>query len=193
LHVNLIKYPKKEDWIIVKNDALKTVRKETETPPNSEWKTRILTSEHSPIRDLIFMWEWIDIPSWVSVHITRHKFGIEHFVTSQRNDRQNDYDRNKAPQDALVNHKVTANAQAIINVSLKRLCKSASPETRHAWRMFLDEIKWVAPELVALCVKPCIYRNGICSEFKKCGFNKSVAFEILVKEYRKNFEQEETN
>ena len=46
-----------------------------------------------------------------------------------------------------------------------------------------DSFKDVEPELYSCCVKECVYRNGLCPEFKSCGFNQTVLFEIELKEY----------
>jgi hypothetical protein len=178
LTVNLIKYPTDEDWKIVRNNALTTQRKYSDVIPSSKLKTKFLFSEHSPIRSLEYVWEWIDLPSWISVHFVRHHEGITHFVSSQRNDIQKLYDRRKAPQDTPVNHRCIANAQTILNISKARKCTNASAETRLAWEEVLMEINSVTPELYSLCVKPCVYRNGICPEiFKPCGFNKTTKFD----------------
>ena len=40
--------------------------------------------EHSPIRTQLFWIEMYDIPTFVSVHLVRHKYGVEHFVCSNR-------------------------------------------------------------------------------------------------------------
>jgi len=174
LEVRIVNSPTDQDWLNVRNDALFTQRKSTDRVPSSELKKKFLISEHSPIRDLKVVWEWIDIPYYVSVHFSRHHQGVEHFVSSQRNDIQKKYDRRSAPQSSPVNHKCTANTQAILNISRARLCLVASPETTKAWRLFLEELYKYEPELVQLCVKPCVYRNGICPEvFKPCGYNKT--------------------
>lgn len=47
----------------------------------------MLLAEHSPIRKLIISWKWYDLLSWVSVHLVRHKFGVDHWVRTQRTDR----------------------------------------------------------------------------------------------------------
>ena len=182
--VKIIKYPTDDDWLRVKNDALLTANKVTTKIPDTKWKTKILASEHSPIRDLSFVWDWYDLPYWVSVHFVRHSIGISHFCQSQRNDILGTYDRNKAPQDSLVVHRCVANAQSIINISKVRLCKKASPETTHAWILFLKELYVVTPELVKLCVPTCIYRNGICPEFTSCGFFTTPKFRDRLMAYR---------
>ena len=127
----------KGTWRDVADAARTTIGMEPgEGEPSSAWKRKMLIAEHSPIRKLVVSWKWTDLPSWVSVHFVRHKFGIEHFVRSQRTDRTG-INRDELPQRALVTHECEANAQAIINISRKRLCGKASFETRKAWRFFL--------------------------------------------------------
>jgi thymidylate synthase ThyX len=190
MEINFIKYPEDNDWLNVRNAALTTQRKNSDIIPSSKLREKFLLAEHSPIRILEYIWEWIDIPSWVSVHIVRHHEGITHFVSSQRNDIQKEYDRTKAPQDAPVNHRCIANAQSLINVSKARTCMNASLETRQVWKLLINSLKEVSPELSNLCVPPCIYRNGICPEvFKHCGYNQTAKFEQECKIYRDRFEQ----
>ena len=76
-----------DNWQAVKNAAMNTVGKETGKYPDSDWKKRILLAEHSPIRLLTFTVRITDLPYWVSVHLVRHKIGVEHFVKTQRSDR----------------------------------------------------------------------------------------------------------
>lgn len=190
LSVNILSVPSDEDWLISKKLAYHTIGRETETQPNEQWKRMILGAEHSPIRNLLVRWEWINLPYWVSVHFVRHKIGIEHYVRSQRNDRQSEYDRNKAPQDAPVTHSCVANVQEIINISKVRLCKQASYETRYAWVMFLGELMNHMPEVPDFCQPTCIYRNGICPEPRGCGFNKTSQFNKLSDAYKLLFDKE---
>lgn len=166
--VNIISYPSDEDWMLCKRLALKTVSKTSNTPPTPAWKEKILLSEHSPIRCLHFTIE-MTIPYWVSVHFVRHKFGVEHFVASQRNDRQTKYDRNSAPQNEIVSHTMYLNAQALINISHKRLCNQASKETREVMRAIVDKVVELCPEFRGVLVPSCVYRGGICTEFYPCG------------------------
>lgn len=163
-------------WVKVLKAARVTVNKETsEKEPSSDWKLRILLSEHSPIRLLNFFYTWENLKYWVSVHLVRHKFGVEHFVSTQRTDRTG-VDRNKKTQDEGVKHSINANAQAIINISRKRLCKQASKETREAWQEFLNNFKETEPELYSVCVPECVYRNGLCPEMQTCKYNFTKEF-----------------
>ena len=170
-------------WRSVADAARTTIRQEEgEKEPSSKWKKRILLSEHSPIRKLCFNWKWLDLPYWVSVHFVRHKFGNEHFVSTQRTDRTGE-DRTCARQDAPVMHECFANAQTVMFISRRRLCSQASKETREAWKLVVDAIKEKEPELGECCVPECVYR-GFCPEFKPCGYSQTEAFKEAVAKYR---------
>ena len=120
--------------------------------------------------------------SWVSVHMVRHKIGIEHWVSTQRTDRTG-VNRNELPQNSPVNHACEADAQALINISRKRLCNCAARETREAWQAVKNEVAKVEPELASCMVRECVYR-GFCPEMFPCGFDKTKAFEKELKAYR---------
>lgn len=171
-------------WQDIKNTTMNTIGKNKGAYPSNEWKLNLLLSEHSPIRKLKISWRWKDLKYWVSVHLVRHKIGIEHFVSTQRTDRTG-IDRNKLPQDSLVNHECEADAQALINISRKRLCNCASLETRQAWQEVKNKIAEVEPELAQCMVKECVYRNGFCPEMFPCEYNKTETFEKELKDYLK--------
>lgn len=171
-----------DNWQDVKDSTMNTIGKDTGKYPTSDWKRKLILSEHSPIRRIKFYWRWKNLKSWVSVHFVRHKHGIEHWVTTQRTDRTG-LNRDNALQSALVNHASEANAQALINISRKRLCNCASPETREAWKLVKEEVARVEPELASCMVKECIYR-GFCPEMFPCGYAETEAFEKELKEYR---------
>lgn len=170
-------------WRDVADAARTTIRKEGGTgEPSSKWKKRILLAEHSPVRKLLFSWKWSNLPYWVSVHFVRHKFGIEHFVSTQRTDRTG-VDRTGSRQDSPVEHECFANAQAVMFISRRRLCAQASSETRAAWKQVVEKIREVEPEVAACCVPECVYR-GFCPEFKSCGFVDTEAYKQAVAAYR---------
>lgn len=172
-------------WRDVADAARTTINLEAgEGEPSSSWKRRMLLCEHSPIRKIHIAWKWLNIMYWVSVHYVRHKFGIEHWVRSQRTDRTG-VNRADLTQNALVEHEVEADAQAIINISRRRLCMQASVETQHAWWLVLDKLKEKEPELVSVCVKDCVYR-GWCYEYKSCGYHLTEAYLKELNEYRKD-------
>jgi hypothetical protein len=165
----------------VKDAALDTVGLKSTKEATSDWLYQILYAEHSPIRNIIIKSTWEKIKYWVSVHLTRHKIGIEHFVKTQRSDRTG-VDRDNLPQGAEVQHSIVANAQAIINISRKRMCKQASKETRLAWQEFLKSFYYELPELNFVCVPECMYR-GFCPEIKCCGYVNSNDYKELRQEY----------
>ena len=170
-------------WRDVADSSRVTVGMEPgDKEPTSRWKKNMLLAEHSPIRKITIDWIWYDLKSWVSVHFVRHHIGIEHWVKTQRSDRTG-IDRDKLPQDNFVTHECQANAQSMINISRKRLCSNASPETREAWKAVLEEIKHQIPELYDVCVPECIYR-GFCPEMKTCGYYKTSEYKRRLEHYR---------
>jgi hypothetical protein len=175
-----------DEWQGIKDATMNTIGKTTGKYPDSEWKRKLIMSEHSPIRRLKFYWRWVDLKYWVSVHLVRHKIGIDHWVNTQRTDRTG-INRDELPQGALVNHAAEADAQALINISRKRLCMCASPETRQAWQNVKDEVEKVEPELASCMVRECVYR-GFCPEMFPCGFSKTEAYKKELAEYRKGYE-----
>lgn len=186
MHIDKIEHV--DRWQEVKDAAMNTIGKNTGKYPDSDWKRRMILAEHSPFRRLTFSWRWVDLKSWVSVHFVRHKIGIEHWVKTQRTDRTG-MNRDEIPQGALVNHTAEADAQALINISRKRLCNQASPETREAWMKVRDEVvKPVEPELARCMVKDCVYR-GWCYEYNSCEYHKSEAFKKELEEYRKGINE----
>lgn len=188
MRIEIIKYPTDEDWLLVRNSALFTHRKSSDKTPSSSLRMKYIASEHSPIRDLIVVANFYDIPSWVSVHLIRHHEGFQPFISSQRNDIQHEYDRNSARQDVPVNMRFSANAQAIINISRKRLCNKASKETHELWDNFLVELNFVFPEIIKFCVPECVYRGGVCPEvFGCCGYNKTKIFDVKLSRYKTLF------
>ncbi len=145
----------------------------TDIEPSTEWKKRALISEHSPIRRLIFSWQWVNLPYFSSVHISRHKIGIEHFVQSQRKNRDIG---DIGLQDAPVIHACTANAQAILAISRKRLCNKTNTETTSAWIDVIAGLYAIGEhELVQCCVPECAYR-GFCPEMDKNCFANHTDF-----------------
>ena len=178
----------KGTWREVADSARTTIHRDAGVKePSSSWKRRILLAEHSPIRQLFVSAKWTDLKYWVSVHIVRHKFGIEHWVRTQRTDRTG-LDRNELPQGNEVEHEILANAQAMITISRKRLCNQASAETREAWTGIVDSIKEMEPELYAACVPDCVYR-GWCYEFKSCGYHKTEGFQKALQAYREGINE----
>ena len=168
--VEILKHPTEDDWMWCKTCTLNTVGKFSAKTPTEAWKSKLIQAEHSPLRELWFGIR-MTIPSYVSVHFVRHHIGVNHYVQSQRNDRQDNYDRTKAPQDAMVSHIMSVNAQELVFMAHKRLCGQADVYTRRVMNEIVKQVVASNPEFKDVLVPLCGYRNGKCTEFNCCGMN----------------------
>ena len=166
----------KGNWEEVVNDCRATVAKdELGHEPSRKFKRSILISEHDPIRDIEIKFRWRAIPYWVAMHWKTHIWRSR--TNTQRNDRQGEYDRNKAPQDSPVDFIGDPNVQHLIDTFRKRLCLMASKETRDYAKDFKETLRSVEPEISDVLVPNCVYRCG-CPE--PCGCK---AFEKMVQKF----------
>lgn len=165
MKTELLEYPIDKDWAKVYHRALITVGKDIIKTPSDEWKRRILKARHSPIRYLRFSF-YIECPYWVSVHLCRHVHA-QPYVKSQRNDRQSEYDRNKAPQDEMVSMIWDMNAEELITICNKRLCNQTADLTRELVQQIRDLVVENCPEFKYELVPIC-EREHICNEMKPC-------------------------
>lgn len=166
MKVELLECPRLNDWIEVYKRALVTVGKRTDNTPTIEWAKKILKARHSPIRYLRFSF-YIECPYWVSVHLCRHVHA-QPYVKSQRNDRQSEYDRNNARQDEPVCMIWDMNAEELITIANKRLCRQTSKETRMVVQKMCALVLEQCPEFEGQLVPIC-EREHICYEMKPCG------------------------
>lgn len=170
IKTNILKI--KGDWEEVVNDCRFTSNKnDLGHEPSNEFKKHILIGEHSPIRNIIFKWEWCNIKHWTIVHWVRHKW--ECYVNTQRVDRTG-VDRDSLRQDTLQNFRGEANIQHLIDTMRKRLCFKASKETREEAISLKFAVKEKDELISDVFVPNCIYRCG-CPEHKyndekKCKF-----------------------
>lgn len=174
------------NWTRVLNAARRTIGKTSlQKEPSNSWKAKMLLAEHSPIRLLEFEWTWEGIQQWVTTHFVRHHKGCEKFVHSQRADRRVlGVPRDELPQGAENEMDMCANAQALINISRRRLCSCASSETREAWKQVKAKIAEVDPIMADKMVPECIYR-GFCPEFlHSCGYSKTISYQQDLEKYR---------
>lgn len=169
IEVEILRSPTKDDWERCKMLALNTMgKKYVGTEATDEWKHKMLTAKHSPIRTLWFTIR-MTIPSYVSVHFVRHKIGCEHFVQSQRNDRQSNYDRETAPQNAMVSHVIEVNAEQLMFMANRRLCGMADKTTRYVMTLICKAVEERNPEFKGH-LKPMCELLHECPEFKPCGY-----------------------
>ena len=173
----------KGSWKEVLNRARTTVSKEElDKEPSDEFKKKILRAEHSPIRGLIYCFKITNLKSWVATHLVRHHVGVEKWVSTQRTDRTG-INRDELPQGTEVEMEIEANAQALINMSRKRLCNQASPETREVMQAMKEEVSKRDKFLADVMVRECVYR-GFCPEMRPCGYDKTEQFKKELEDYR---------
>lgn len=151
-----------------------TTGKEEKPLTQRTWQ-KLLVSEHSPIRVVTYLVEMMGTPYYASVHLVRHKHGVEHFVKSQRPATN----RADLPQGALVNHIMHINAQALINMGRRRLCHKADVTAQ----AIVTQIKLTLrkgdqwDEALSTCMQPtCVWYGGHCPEFKCCNQRKTKGY-----------------
>lgn len=165
-NIEILRYPQEEDWKRCLLLAKATQGKfDAPKEPSVEWKKKILRSEHSPIRTLMFTIKMENIPYCNSVHFVRHKYGVEHYVQSQRKNQERGAER----QDAPVTHIMDIDAQELIFMARKRLCFKADIVTHQIMAEIVE----------AIIKKDEIYRGVFspacggfevnCREFVPCG------------------------
>lgn len=151
----------KGDWEEVVDDCRATVNKPPlGKAPSTEFKKKMVIMEHSPIRNIHVKWFWEHMPHWVTVHWVRHMW--ECYVQTQRSDRTG-IPRDKLPQNEPQNFTGDANTQNLIDTWRKRLCRTASPQTRDYAEDFKVELRNYEPEIADGLVPNCVYRCG-CPE-----------------------------
>ena len=174
MKIEVIKFPNEEELRWVKQCTLNTVGKKlgSKSVVSEEWIKRLVEAEHSPIRELWFGIK-MDIPYWVSVHFVRHHIGVNHYIQTQRTDRTG-VNRDEKKQGELVSHIMSVNAQELIFMAHKRLCKQASKETREVMQEIVKQVIEVAPYMKDVLVPNCKYRGGLCDELFPCKRNENI-------------------
>lgn len=167
MNVVMTKWPTEADWAECKRRALKTMGfDKVKNLPEIEWKKKILKARHSPIRYLVFSFD-LEVPYWVSTHLCRHVHA-QPYIQTQRNDRQKKYDREKAPQGAMVKMTWDMEAEELMTIMNKRLCHLASPETRQVVQAMKFLVLDKCPEFEDELIPNCELYHG-CREMQSCG------------------------
>lgn len=174
MKIELIGQPTESDWLEVKRRALETVGLRPKNGPTAEWKHSILEARHSPIRYLRWSFSIESIPYWVACELRTHvhdmpyvaDFGV--YIRSQRNDRQDMYDRNAMRQDAPVNMIMDVNGEQIQILANKRLCNQATNEARAVVRQLCRLVVEAEPAYEGLLVPMCVHCGNVCHEMYTC-------------------------
>ena len=132
--------------------------------------------EHTPIRTRRFLVQFINIPYSIAMHLVRHTQGVIPFVSTGRDDRIEITENTIRDRDNIpVRLDLECNAQALINISRKRLCAQAHINTRSVWECIKKLVMKIDLPLGANMVPDCVYR-GQCFEYKPCGFDSTAGF-----------------
>lgn len=60
------------------------------------------------------------------------------------------------------------NAEELMVIANKRLCRQASAETRRVVQLMCEQVSAVHPEFRKLLVPACVYQGGVCHEMYPC-------------------------
>ena len=171
IKIEILRFPTEEDWKRCLLLARCTQGKfDAPSEPSLEWKRKILRSEHSPIRTLMFTIKMADIPYCNSVHFVRHKYGVEHYVQSQRKNA----DRGAERQDAPVTHIMDINAQELIFMARKRLCHKADSVTGQIMTEICRAVIDIDPIWESVLLPACECNESKCREFTPCGYYRGL-------------------
>lgn len=170
MKVTCIYWPGAEERHLFLDAVRTTDNKDTDEGklPSEGLIHRLLDARHSPIRIFQFAFRFEDIPSNTATHLCRHVHATP-FVSTLRNDRQGIMDGDTAPRNTPVNMIFYCNAEELMTIANKRLCKKAAPMTRQAVKLMCMEALGRMPELTGLLVPMCVYRGGKCHEINGCG------------------------
>lgn len=170
------------NWLDIKNACRQTVSMgDSKLEPTSEWKRKLLICRHSPLRIGSVLWKSEDIPFYVMGHIVRHNVGCTPFVSTSREDRTG-VPRNERKQTDFVNMQMTANIEALINISERRLCTCADPTTRQYWEAVLEAIKEYDEDIYWACVPQCVRCGGCVEPFSECNYYNSIFKDISLED-----------
>ena len=137
--------------------------------PSLELWTKMILSEHSSDRSVVYRIYCKDVPYYTHVHFVRHHVGINFNVMSQRHDKE----RKDRPQGSLIDMFFDANVQALVNISRKRLCYKADEISQDLIKKLKSELIYAGDEydkvLGKLLMRPCSWYLGYCAEPHCCG------------------------
>ena len=147
----------------------------TQKMPSLETWHKMILSEHSSHRSVVYRVYIEDIPFYNHVHLVRHSQGVTFNVYSQRDDEgiEETTLRDEIPQGTLINMFFDANVQALINIARKRLCHKSHRTTQNFVKKLKMALIYNGDDydklLGELLMKPCSWWPGLCSEPQPCG------------------------
>lgn len=170
------------NWKKIKSACMTTISKQAgDNEPPQDWKRKLLICEHSPIRRGSISWKWDEIPYAMSTHFARHHEGCEKWVGTSREDRTG-VKREERSQMDKVPMEMEANIQALINISMKRLCMCADRTTRKYWEAVIEAIKEYDEDIYWACVPSCVKHGGCTEPFSNCRFYENFSSDLTREE-----------
>lgn len=158
-----------DGWEWVKEMALASIHKEFsggEITP--EWKSKILMSRHSPIREGRIKFKLKELKRWIADQLVRHTLGVNNSMGTGRPDRGN-IPRSEQTMEFETELYQGHNFESFINMMENRLCVGCvSKETRELCEALVDEVAKTEPELAFMCVPNCVKLGGCKESFTKC-------------------------
>ena len=114
-------------------------------------------------------------PRSVAAQLRTHekKNGMYFWMGTGRKDRK-DRIPGEYSREQIVPFVMKLTARAIKEISHYRMCGKAEAPTRKFMQLFKEHLCTVEPELAKQMMPMCQFRNGLCTEFNCCGFNKSL-------------------
>lgn len=166
MEVKVIKWD--VNWLEIKNLCRKTISMvDSKIEPTQTWKRELLLAEHSPLRHSLITVDIEDVPFYVMGHFVRHHVGVTPYVSTSRTDRTG-VDRTERRQTDPVCMRLDLNVQSLINISRKRLCNQADPETVKIWNAVLDAVREYDEDVYWACVPDGVRSCGCVEAFGDC-------------------------
>jgi hypothetical protein len=151
--------------IIDKRLAIRACERTSGRKINDLDMEKLYNAEHSPAYT---QWFWIDVENvepYIHTHFRTHeKLGCQFFVETSRKGQ----DRKQKP---MISFSFICNAQHLINMARKRLCRKADPKVCAIMQTIEREMYGVDRDLAVNLRANCAYRMG-CPEIHPC-FEKS--------------------
>jgi hypothetical protein len=169
------------DWLAIKDACMATIGKQAGKEPTDEWKKKLLLAEHSPLRRSVISVKWEEIPYFVMGHLVRHHVGCTPYVSTSRSDRTG-VDRNERRQTDMVSMEMDFNIQSLIDISSRRLCLCADPETIKYWKGLVEVIREIDPVLAWALVPQCVHRGACMEKFGNCQYFNNFAQNLSKEE-----------
>lgn len=165
------------DWLGVLNIARLTQNKPPATKePSEEWKRKLITSRHSPLRLIQFLVVG-EVPGFVCTHLARHTYqSPQPFIGTGRPDIMH---TDKRPLDTAIRpFALYFNADSWIDIYEQRSCRKASRETREIVDSIRIKISKIEPLIADMSFRPC-EKYGRCNEFEPCDYIGSGIYKIM--------------